>query len=310
MKPLRVWFTKLIFRKCVLELLPIGHSKSSYNGLWNNLFLNVLSVIVDTSRADRDSCNNSSTENQYPAFKFVLDDVCIFRGEEKAPGVSIRVTSEEMTSKFEWTFGNVPYVFGYTASGYKIQLPALQSWDGFVTETSIGTFYINRQEQRFEAVLALLNLSLLFPHIFDACPVSAKDEFRIMTFQDYDLYKGIVVSLFPKFIEKVYPRTVYFDDLPELYGAMEEARIPNVDHLKDVKFETRTIRLEPRGMVMFFKLWWVLMSVGGFIVISAGIISWSAVFIKWRHLSVKEHAPETFVESVEPSTAVDIWGDG
>ena len=56
---------------------------------------------------------------------FILNEVCVFRGEEKEPGVDIKLARLELEEKMIWSYGKVPYLFGYAASGFKIRLFAL-----------------------------------------------------------------------------------------------------------------------------------------------------------------------------------------
>ncbi|KAG6941366.1 hypothetical protein JG688_00018704 [Phytophthora aleatoria] len=328
----------LIFGKRVLRPLRSGQTESSFICAWDLVFRNVLELIFTRARIDRDSCSSSSTGTKRPDFLFILDDVCVFRGEEKSPDVNIKVAIEELRSKLVWTYGSVPYVFGYAASGYKIDLVALHPLNGVVTKTPIQTFNLELKEHQFEAVLAILNLSLLFPAIVEACPASGKDEFRVIK-----RASGAIVRLFPTFVEKVFPDTGCFDRLSQVYGAMDRAGVSNVDRLTELREQKRTAVFEPRGtmarpsnllelfdalrdvlqaLVALHRLGWIHRDIRWSNVIrQRGCGSWFLIdFVdaatspqpssSGQHLNKEEHAPEIFVENGVHTTAVDIWAIG
>ncbi|KAE8884214.1 hypothetical protein PF007_g2587 [Phytophthora fragariae] len=168
-------FKGLIFGKRALKRFRCGRTESSYHIVWDFVIRNVLDHIFSRARIDRDSDIGSVTRKKRPDFFFILNDVCVFRGEESSPDVSIDVPTAELCSNLEWEYGSVPYVFGYAASGFNVDLLALhRDDDKIVTKTHIGSFNFEVTEDVFRTVLAILNLSLLFPAIVEACPASGK----------------------------------------------------------------------------------------------------------------------------------------
>ncbi|GMF10582.1 unnamed protein product [Phytophthora lilii] len=223
-----------------LEGVDAPTTKKAYQIVWDLAFRCVLDLIFSQARIDRDSCDDC------PDFLFILDDVCVFRSEETSPEVSISVAANELCSKLVWGFGSVPYVFGYAASGYNVTLFALHRDDnGVVKNTAIGTFNLKVQEHKFEVVLAILNMALLFPAIVEACPASGKNEFMTITRSS-----GVVVRLFPTFVRKVFPDTSRLDHLIMLYGQMAAADVPNVDRLIKICYHKRSLSFEPRGTMV------------------------------------------------------------
>ncbi|KAK1938112.1 hypothetical protein P3T76_009262 [Phytophthora citrophthora] len=228
-------FKNTLFGKCVLSSAGPGETESSYRITRDMVFRNVLDL------ATRAQCERGPLKTpravKCPDFYCILDGVCIFRAEEEGPNASISVATSNLCSKLVRTFGQVPYLFGYVASA-----------DNKVVEkTVIGEFDLKRKEQRVEAILAMLNLSLLFPAIVEACPDSGKDEYRDITrWNGYSLVVG--VRLFPTFVVKILPDTSCSDHLERIYGQMKQARVPNVDHLTALHFQNKSLVLEPRGM--------------------------------------------------------------
>jgi hypothetical protein len=333
-----VEFKGLIFHRRALKQLRRGQTESSYHYLWDSVFRNVLDYLFTRARMERDSCNGSSTGTKRPDFLFILDNVCVFRGEEKSAEIDIRVATEELCEQLEWGYGRVPYVFGYAASGDHIDLLALHQDDGVVKSSRIGAFNLELKEHLFEAVLAILNLSLLFPAIVEACPASGKDEYK-----DITRPSGVVVRLYPAFVEKVFPTASGLDGLMQLYVRMEQAGVPNVDHLVGVRLRKKSLVFKPRGvavkpsnllellgalrdvlqaLVALHRLGWMHRDIrwsnvirtrdGGswFLIDFADAAASPQRSPSGQHLSVEEHAPEIFLDDGVHTTAVDIWAVG
>eukprot|EP00644_Phytophthora_capsici_P015436 jgi/Phyca11/547387/estExt2_Genewise1Plus.C_PHYCAscaffold_240409 len=332
-------FTSLIFNKRTLNPFRRGKTENAFISMWDSIFRNVLDVLFTQAHIDRDSCNGSSTRQKRPDFLFVLDQVCVFRGEEKPPDVNISVPTEELCSKLVWAYGSVPYVFGYAASGYDIQLHALYPLDPLkVLTKNIGTFNLEVKEHLFQIVLVMLNLSLLFQAIADECPASGRDEFR-----DITRSSGVVVRLSPTFVEKIFPDISTFGHLELVYGHLKRASVPNVDRLTNLHFQKRLAVFKPRGtmvrpsnlldlfgalkdvlqaLVALHRLGWIHRDIRWSNVIRQRTgNSWFLIdfvdaatdpqqYPSGQHLSVEEHAPEIFVENGVHTTAVDIWAVG
>ncbi|KAJ8526014.1 hypothetical protein ON010_g15170 [Phytophthora cinnamomi] len=243
-----------------------------------------------------------------------VSSIGLFRGEEEAPYVSIRVPSKELRSKVAWTYGSVPYMFGYAAPGYIVDLIVLHPGDeeGVVVKTRIGAYKIELKEHRFQAVLALLNLALLFPAIVEACPLSGQDGYM-----DIKCQSGAVVRLLPTFVRKNFPDTTCFDHLKSVYGQMKRVGVPNVDRLTDLHLSKRAAIFEPRGTIVrpysLLELFGALRQRernSWFLVDFVDAATSPQPSTSCQHLSEEEHAPEMFVENSVHTSAVDIWAVG
>ncbi|KAL7685709.1 putative protein kinase [Plasmopara halstedii] len=325
----------------MLEPLRSGDTKISFILFWNTMIRDLLDFVFVNARRERDTNHHSSTAKQRPDFMFFLNEVCVFRGEEKQPAVDMQIPRLELSEKLIWSYGIIPYLFGYAASGYKIQLFAMvRAGDGLtnVDTIRIGSFDLERIADRFRMVLALLNLCLLFPAIAEACPDSGRNEYM-------DIYccKGVVVRLNPTSVEKVFLLEKDIDQLELIYRIIKNADVPHVDRLIKVKRSTKTATFEPCGMMvkpsnlleLFVALRFVLEAL---IVLHRELVihrdirwpnvikrrdcdAWFLIdfadaaispqhFPNGEHLTNEEHAPEIFVSGGTHTTAVDLWGVG
>ncbi|KAL7692180.1 putative protein kinase-like domain superfamily [Plasmopara halstedii] len=288
----------------MLEPLRSEDTECSFIWFWDTVFRSILDVVFTRARINRDSSKNLSTENKRPDFLFILNDVCVFRGEEAEPGTNINLPREQLYQKLTWVYGAVPYVFGYAASGYKVDLFALfrsSSESSDVESYSIGYFDLESAADRFRIVLALLNLCLLFSAITEACPDSGRNEYR-----NIHCSNGVVG----------------FDQLEHIYGIMQSANVSNVDRLIKLKWAKKTAIFEPRGTMMkprnLLELFVALRNIlEALVALHRESVIHRDIrchkpqrFPNGKHLSTEEHAPEIFVNGSIHTTAVDIWAVG
>ena len=241
-------FRHLVLNSRMLKSLRIGTTENSFIWFWDTMIRSVLDFVFSEADIGRDSSKGSSTAKKRPDFCFILNEVCVFRGEEKEPGVDIKLPRSELEEKLIWSYGKVPYLFGYAASGFKIRLFALTRGinDAAGANTfQLGFFNLENLADRFRMVLALLNLCLLFPAITEECPDSGRNEYR-----NIHRSNGVVVRLNPTHIEKVFPNEEGFDQLERIYRIIINGKVPNVDRLIKLKRTTKTAKFEPRGTMV------------------------------------------------------------
>jgi hypothetical protein len=110
----------------IVKPVDTGASEASFVSFWDDMIRHVLSyVLQDVGQSERNSSHSASTGSKRPDFLFLVNSVCVFRGEEKAPGYDIATPRSELIEKMEWTYGDVPYLLGYTAVGFEVRLYAI-----------------------------------------------------------------------------------------------------------------------------------------------------------------------------------------
>lgn len=70
----------------------------------------------------RDSSHYIATGSLYPDYGFLINQFCVFRGEEKGPE-NFTDPRKELMDKLQWAYDPAPYVFGYYARGADLTLP-------------------------------------------------------------------------------------------------------------------------------------------------------------------------------------------
>ncbi|CAK4076355.1 unnamed protein product, partial [Aphanomyces euteiches] len=182
-------------------------------------------MLSDVGKSERNSSRSASTGPKRPDYLFIVDSVCVFRGEEKAPGDSIETPRRELVDKLVWSYGDVPYLFGYTAVGYDVRLYALTHVDNVTKAIELAVYNLAHLEGRFRLLLAILNIVRLLRSLVRMCPDSARGENKILQ-RDF----GVKVFLEPSQVVKCFPKEM-FDEaskhLEAVYTVLKEYKIPN-----------------------------------------------------------------------------------
>ncbi|CEG39879.1 uncharacterized protein PHALS_10107 [Plasmopara halstedii] len=71
----------------MLEPLRSGDTEKSFIWFWDTMIRALLDLMFVNARLNRDTNHQSSTAKQRADFMFFLNEVCVFRGEEKQPAV-------------------------------------------------------------------------------------------------------------------------------------------------------------------------------------------------------------------------------
>jgi len=162
-----------------------GVTKKSFTSFWDDMICHVLNYVLSgIGKSHRKPTNLSSSIGSYcPDYLFIVDSVCVLRGEEKDPG--IETPHCELSEKLIWNHGDVPYLFAYAAVGFDVRLYAItrvqtSSGDHQVDAKELGSFDLRDVAGRLRLLLALLNIARLFRSIARLCPESSRDEYKLI----------------------------------------------------------------------------------------------------------------------------------
>lgn len=333
-----------------VEPLDADGNEKGFHGFWDCFIRQpIRTIFARKGHTGRDTSDSTSTGKQRPDMFFILNDICVFRGEEQSPGEDINGPRNELSDKLVWIYGDqVPYMFGYAASGYQCALYALHpNEDGTKVETTqIGMYMTTDVTERFEFVLAVLQLCRLFDSIVSVCPEEATREIT-----DIARSNGVVVRLNSASVVKDFSEAYTYDGSPvvtksllQTYELLRNYDVPHVVYLYKVSKCGRKFTFRPRGLDVRPSTVADLFSAIECVLTALVVlhqhdlmhrdIRWSNV-IKYRgsapawflidfvdaahspqcypsgsHLRENEHAPEIFVEGGTHTTAVDLWSIG
>jgi hypothetical protein len=108
---------RTLFSSAIMNLTPLDSgSEDSFHALWDDHIQRILSVLLPTGISIRDSSLHTSTQKLRPDFGFLLDNVCLFRGEEKSTS-NRDDPKAELCDKLTWVYSPAPYVFGEPITG-------------------------------------------------------------------------------------------------------------------------------------------------------------------------------------------------
>ena len=91
---------------------PPDGTESSFISFWDANIRWILEYLIPEGKSIRDSNEDTGTGNLRPDYGFLLENLCVFRGEEEPPG-SRADPKQELSDKLEWAYDLAPYVLGY-----------------------------------------------------------------------------------------------------------------------------------------------------------------------------------------------------
>jgi hypothetical protein len=86
-------------------------TESAFHQFWDGNIRRILDITTK-GKCIRDSNNQTSTALLRPDFGVLVNGICAFRGEEKAPRYSGTHPKDELINKLTWTYDPAPYVLG------------------------------------------------------------------------------------------------------------------------------------------------------------------------------------------------------
>jgi hypothetical protein len=102
----------LVFYNAVMCPPPsLNGTEDSFHVFLDKNIREVLKLLLDDATDIRNSNFNTATARARPSFALILNNYCVFRGEEKAP-TSTEDAKKELSDKLLWVYENAPYVMG------------------------------------------------------------------------------------------------------------------------------------------------------------------------------------------------------
>jgi len=87
-------------------------TESAFHTFWDGNIQRLLEVTI-LCRTIQDSNKQMSTALLRPDFGVLIDGICVFRDEEKAPKYHGPHPKDELIQKLTWTYDPAPYILGW-----------------------------------------------------------------------------------------------------------------------------------------------------------------------------------------------------
>ena len=87
-------------------------TEGSFIQFWDDNIRRLLQHIFPSGRAVRDTNKGTSTGLSRPDFGFLVNGVCVFRGEEKQNSYDGTHPRDELWQELDWTYDPAPYILG------------------------------------------------------------------------------------------------------------------------------------------------------------------------------------------------------
>ncbi|GMF45323.1 unnamed protein product [Phytophthora fragariaefolia] len=295
-----------------------GDTKATYISYWDDSIRNVLEFVLSgkSSRYTIEAPLDGGPAT--PDFVFVLDSVCVVRGEEEGP--KPLVAESPRFRKFD----QVPWRHDST----QIRAHRLNSYN------------ILHTCPRVHLLLAVLNMSRLLQSIASLCPATGKDEYRVLSRSN-----GVEIFLEPTRVTKTFlPHKFFAASEQEVVYHVLDRKTVNSNRLLRSDHDKRRMIFAPRGIAtkpanlkeLFIAICGVLWGLRGL-----HAASWMHRDIRWSnvmkrnnestswflidfmdallspadsssgaHLRRENHAPDIFDPNRNHTTAVDVWSVG
>ena len=86
---------------------PSQGTEQTFTPFWDHNVRDILEVVVDTGSSQRNSGQHTETRNLRPAYSFIVNKLCVIRGEEKGPD-DHEDPRHELAEKLWWAYTPAP----------------------------------------------------------------------------------------------------------------------------------------------------------------------------------------------------------
>ncbi|KAI9353468.1 hypothetical protein BDR26DRAFT_2967 [Obelidium mucronatum] len=223
---------------------PVGDTKESFHSFWDTFISNVITFTAtanNTSLAyNRNSRQDASVFGlQRPNLTITVDKFCVFRGQEIGPS-SNGNPKEELSSKLDWSFKEVPYVLAYYARAYNVTLCAIYNYQKVVHVYDLMSFDLTFVDHRLALITALFHIAPLLKMIAQLCV-------KVGAIEDEDFERTTkTVRLQGNFVKKTYKTMDTYSKVLGLYRQLGQMDPPKFEQIFSSNMEHRSITFLPR----------------------------------------------------------------
>ncbi|TFK23108.1 hypothetical protein FA15DRAFT_705765 [Coprinopsis marcescibilis] len=222
---------------------PDSGTEAAFISAWDRNIRDIIERCVSSGQTIRAGNRHTSIRQLRPAYGFLINKTCPFRGEEKGPD-SMENPREELSRKVTWIYNSTPYILGYYASGPTISLVALTPPARLGGNPDIYNLVqtdLRWRRERIQNILHIINLSTLLVPLSRLMEGSGAEFMRIQR-------RTCMIESTSSFIFKTYQDLAIVRHLRSVYAMLKDHDVPNVDYLSYNR--DQVVRLEPRGIQM------------------------------------------------------------
>ncbi|PVF98299.1 hypothetical protein CPB86DRAFT_733261 [Serendipita vermifera] len=231
--------------ECTIRMAPpTDDTEDAFHGFWDINISNILHFILSDVRPIRNSNRNTSIALKRPDYGLLVNDYCVFRGEEK--GSDSKADPErELVDKLRWEYDPLSYILGYHAKTTKVRYVAITSSP--LTSEPLFDHNLNSIKERVANLVHLIRLSGVI--------VWMGQQLRSRTRPEFLTFERHVPSLI--YLWYSIPQQGWHTDavervskLVEIYDLLKSKDVPNVDKLKssDIEHDHPHVYLSPVGI--------------------------------------------------------------
>ncbi|KAF8572904.1 hypothetical protein K439DRAFT_1643341 [Ramaria rubella] len=194
----------------------------------------------------RNSNKHAETKKMRPDFGFLVQNVCVFRGEEKGPE-NPEDPRAELADKLMWVYNPAEYMLGYYCRGLELTLVAIcppSEGRGKPIILDLASANLRIRRDRIINIRRLINLTTLLKPLSDIVQ-SASGEFQPMkrNFSTVEITASCIVKTYT--CSDADARIKHLD---AIYASLQEWGVPNTDRIIYAKGEA--VYLAPRGILV------------------------------------------------------------
>ncbi|CAG8665089.1 2607_t:CDS:2, partial [Ambispora leptoticha] len=275
-------------------MTPSPAPDGTFVTFWDINIRRFLETFFPIGRSVRNTNQHMSTNNMHSNFGFILNQVCLFRGEEKTPNSREEVWAE-LVEKIQWIYDPAPYVLGYYAIGPSVTYVALcrpRSGNYKPDIITIGTVDLSLRKERIRNLRILINLCSIIEPINDVIGWRETAE------------ESKTICITGTSIKKTYhgpDGEQRIQKLRNIYNILRSEHVPNVDDLilsyTDNDHGSLTVMHEAETPIFHRDIRWPN-------IIQLHGSQW--ILIDWEDASsMPTRAPEVFKDDYKGE--VDIW---
>ncbi|KAM5557213.1 hypothetical protein ABKV19_024548 [Rosa sericea] len=248
--------------------LSAATSRDSFIGLWDDCINRFVSKFccVDMVFIRKATSSISITEalqDQWPNVTGFVKNYCLWRGEEIDQVRDGHIhPSKSLAEKLQWTYNDLPYIFGYYSIGNVVTFCALsKGGQDRIIETNLHTIDLSLPSDRLKALVLCYRVAGLLPLLADRCfninsgttstSNGAATSYKFMfgpysDFERVDLGNGNIVELTPNTVTRFFSNQRKWLAVKEIYDFLDH-RIPHAEYIHRSSEKDLALVFKPRG---------------------------------------------------------------